>query len=80
MLHARKDYNDLKQLEKKIPQEEPVFLIRGQDLAGAETLRFWARKNLEVGGDSELSFLAEAHALRMERWHLHKTADMKHKE
>lgn len=80
MLHARDDYNNLSQLDKKIPKDEPVFLVRAQDKASAETLRFWARKNLELGGDVELSVLAEGHALRMERWHLKKNADLNHKK
>jgi predicted lipid carrier protein YhbT len=79
MRHARNDYNNLSQLDKKIPQDEPVFLVRAQDKASADTLRFWARRNLELGGDIELSCLAESHALKMERWHIKKSADLKHK-
>lgn len=79
MLHARSDHNQI-DLDKKIPENEPVFLIRAQDMASADTLRFWTRKNLELGGDIELSTLAEAHALRMDRWHIKKLADLKHKK
>lgn len=31
MKHARADYNRLQDPEGKIPMEEPVFIIRGQD-------------------------------------------------
>ena len=78
MKHARPDYDNVNALNKKIPQDEPVFLIRAQDMASADTLRFWARRNLELGGDTELSILAEGHALRMERWHIKKAADLSH--
>jgi len=32
MLHARKDYNErVQDTAKQIPEDEPVFLLRGQD-------------------------------------------------
>ena len=40
MKHARQDYNDrFQDAAEKIPDAEPVFLIRGQDQAAPEALR-----------------------------------------
>lgn len=75
MLHARKDYQDLEALDKKIPAKEPVFLIRAQDLAGADTLRFWAQRNAELGGSAELTKAAIQHAEKMDKWPKKKLAD-----
>ncbi len=39
MKHARKDYDRIQDTVGKIPENEPVFLIRGQDLAAPAALR-----------------------------------------
>ena len=44
MLHARKDYNGIKDLNGRIPVDEPVFLLRAQDEVAVEVVRFWANK------------------------------------
>lgn len=76
MLHVRKDYQDLIELDKKIPRNEPVFLIRAQDLAGADTMRFWAQRNAELGGSAELTKAALQHAAKADRWPKKKLADL----
>lgn len=68
MKHARDDYNRIQDPEGKIGADEPVFLIRGQDISGPETLRFWADENVRNGGDLTLSTKAEQWADRMESW------------
>ena len=75
MKFGRPDYN-LKVLEKKIPANEPVFLLRAQDPAAAGAVRAWADKNEEAGGDSKLSELARKNADEMEAWQKKKPADM----
>lgn len=42
MKHAREDYNRIQDPSRKIPDDEPVFLIRGQDECAPGTLEFWA--------------------------------------
>lgn len=42
MRHAREDYNRFQDPSGKIPEDEPVFLLRGQDLLAPATLRCWA--------------------------------------
>ena len=75
MLHARKDYQDLEELEKRIPAREPVFLVRAQDLIGAATVRSWASMNAAAGGSAELTQSALQHAARMDAWPKKKLAD-----
>lgn len=79
MKHARNDYNRIQDPAGKIPDDEPVFLLRGQDVSAPATLRFWAEENHRNGGDVALSELAEAHADSMEEWqhiHFNKPADL----
>lgn len=42
MKHARPDYDRIQDPANKIPAEEPVFLLRGQDLLAPATLRHYA--------------------------------------
>jgi hypothetical protein len=58
-----------------IPDDEPVFLLRAQDVSAAQAVRFWATRNATRGGDASLSQDAEVHAARMEGWPIHKLAD-----
>lgn len=54
MKHAREDYNRIQDPAGLIPENEPVFLIRGQDLAAPQTLREWARVAEAYGADKEI--------------------------
>lgn len=78
MKHARSDYDRIQDPEGLIPEDEPVFLIRGQDQVGPEVLRYWADLHVANGGDSSLSASVDQHALDMEAWqaeHGKKVAD-----
>ncbi len=75
MLHPRKDYARIQDPAGKIPMEEPVFLLRAQDPAAANAVRFWASENLDRGGDKELSRIACEFADKMDAWPVHKLAD-----
>jgi len=68
MKHARNDYNRIQDPSGKIPIDEPVFLVRGQDVSAPETLEFWAEQNNRNGGDKKLSNLAIQQANRMREW------------
>ncbi len=76
MIHARNDYNRIQDPENKIPEDEPVFLIRAQDVVGARTVRAWAFFNREVGGSQSLTESALKQADLMEKWPKHKIADL----
>ena len=73
MKHARKDYDRIQDPAGKIPENEPVFLIRGQDAAGPATLRFWADEAELQGSSKEITNMVREHANKMEDWQLFNT-------
>ena len=80
MKHARPDYDRIQDPLKLIPADEPVFLIRGQDISSAEAVLAWANLNDLNKGDPEASRLARAHAQEMRRWVKKKPADLERPE
>lgn len=77
MQHARPDYNRIQDPDKKIPENEPVFLLRAQDQTAAATVRDWIGRNKQIAGhDPRAIRLAERQALRMDAWPVKKTADI----
>ncbi|MCK9435723.1 MAG: hypothetical protein M0Q12_00780 [Synergistaceae bacterium] len=79
MIHARKDYNRIQDPEHKIPDDEPVFLIRGQDIVAPEVVRQWAFRARKAGAKELIVEAALQQAEAMERWqrtHLRKIPDM----
>ena len=79
MLFGREDYNRrIVDKEGKIPEDEPVFMLRGQDPFAPELLLTWAMKLRISGGDPGMARDAESHAQRMIEWqksHKIKTPD-----
>ncbi len=76
MLHTREDYNRIQDPHNKIPDDEPVFLLRAQDRISDEVVRFWAELNDKYGGDSMMSQMAREHAAKMSMWPKRKMADL----
>lgn len=76
MLHARPDYNRIQDPLNKIPFDEPVFLLRGQDRTAAALVQAWADVNDKSGGDAAMSEMARVHAAKMEQWPTKKLADL----
>lgn len=79
MKHARDDYQRIQDPAGIIPEDEPVFLIRAQDLTGPDTVRAWARLQYSHKGNRDMALLAMRHADAMEDWqreHGAKVADM----
>lgn len=73
MKHARDDYNRIQDPAGKIPEDEPVFLLRAQDPAAADTVRFWASRVehlAEVAGKPvpDIVKVAREQADRMDEW------------
>jgi hypothetical protein len=69
MKHARGDYNRrIQDSENKIPEDEPVFLIRGQDHIGHAAVRAWAHLHRLNGGSDIVYLSAMRHADLMEGW------------
>ena len=81
MQHARNDYGNIQEITtngttRKIPADEPVFLIRGQDKVGAATVRAWADLAEAEGSDAEIVAIARQHADKMDAWPKKKVADL----
>lgn len=68
MRHARPDYNRIQDPTGKIPADEPVFLIRGQDLAGPTAVRAWAAEAERNGAALDIVSAAFTQARNMETW------------
>jgi hypothetical protein len=68
MKFTRDDYNRrISDREGKIPEDEPVFLLRAQDVYAPSTLRYYA-KLLEDDGNLEMAEELRAHARQMVVW------------
>lgn len=68
MIHAREDYNHIQDPSGKIPEDEPVFLLRGQDKFAPALLCEWAKQLMEAGGDMSMALEVVAHAIKMHDW------------
>lgn len=70
MLHAREDYNRIQDPAGLIPENEPVFLLRGQDVFAPNLLRDWADK-IEATETIDSMIMADMvrdHADLMKEW------------
>jgi len=76
MIHARKDYSRIQDPDKKIPIDEPVFLLRAQDQVAADVVRYWVYLHERNGGAMNIAILAQEHADLMDEWPIHKPADL----
>ena len=68
VIHAREDYNRIQDPAGKIPIDEPVFLIRGQDIAGPDTVEEWAKIAEKQGAKSDIVEAARGQAEAMRIW------------
>ena len=68
MKFTRADYNKrIVDKARKIPADEPVFLLRGQDRYAPDTLRFYANMVAE-NGNNEMAEELRSHARNMLLW------------
>lgn len=51
MIHARSDYDGIQDASGKIPEDEPVFVLRAKDITAPWLVREWSRLVDERGGD-----------------------------
>ena len=56
--------------------QEPIFVIRGQDQVGAAAVRAWAHMHRLNGGSDIVYASAMRQADAMEAWPIHKAADL----
>ena len=80
MIHAREDYNKrIQDSEGIIPTDEPVFLLRGQDVTAPLVVEFWADRAEKAGALPNIVAAARRQAFDMLTWqrlHLVKVPDM----
>lgn len=77
MKHARDDYNRIQDPANLIPEDEPVFLLRGQDRTAGQIVRLWAAAQKHFPQyDPKAVALAEQWANTMDAWPVKKTADV----
>lgn len=65
MRHAREDYNRIQDPEGKIPDDEPVFLLRGRDPLAFKAVMFYARLCEDAGLDPMMVEVCRSHATEM---------------
>ena len=75
MKHARTDYDRIQDPSGLIPADEPVFLIRGQDVSGGDAVRAWAALAYAQGASDDICTIAREHAAKMDAWPKKKVAD-----
>ena len=79
MKHARSDYDRIQDPAGLIPEDEPVFIIRGQDAAAPSTVEFWAAAAAGRGAKQDIVTAAYRQANLMRDWqreHASKIPDM----
>jgi hypothetical protein len=77
--HARADYDRIQDPAGLIPEDEPVFLIRGQDINAPHTLLDWADRAEKNGAAATIVKAAREQAVEMVLWqkrHAAKVPDM----
>lgn len=68
MIHAREDYNRIQDPDDKIPEHEPVFLIRGQDAAAIPALNAWIAAATELGASPDIIKRVQDHVMAIREW------------
>ena len=77
MKHAREDYNPrIQDSAGLIPDDEPVFLLRAQDVNAALLVDIWALLAARAGCSAEIVAMAREHATRMHDWPVKKRPDL----
>ena len=74
MLHARKDYNErVQDSANLIPEDEPVFLLRGQDALAIGAMKAYLKACQDHGTDNAKA--TEEHLQKMMDWKVKKMPD-----
>lgn len=75
MKHAREDYNRIQDPAGLIPEDEPVFLLRGQDRLAWHVVKIYAFC-CELVGNWEMADLCSKWSKEMKNWPVKKTPDL----
>lgn len=77
MKHAREDYNRFQDPDGLIPEDEPVFILRGQDKIAWHIVKIYAFCAELAGASEDLVNRCYAHAKLMKAWPTKKVPDLK---
>ena len=75
MKHARPDYDRFQDPAGLIPEDEPVFLLRGQDKLAWHIVKMYGYC-AELVGRHDIAKLCKAHAKLMRDWPVKKVPDL----
>lgn len=79
MKHPRTDYDRrIQDSANLIPSDEPVFLLRAQDMLAADAVDFWADALESNDGDPDTVEAVRDWAQRMRAWNPKKMPDTPH--
>ena len=79
MIHARDDYNNgrIRDCKGKIPADEPVFLLRGQDPFAVDMINHYINLHIEHYGPGTIIVQQlEQHIQRVIKWPVKKKTDL----
>lgn len=77
MIHAREDYNRIQDPEGKIPDDEPVFLLRAQDELCVATILYYIRCRMDrYGTEDEIAEKLIGFIHQVQDWKPKKKADL----
>lgn len=68
MKHARADYDRIQDPAGKIPDNEPVFLLRGQDISAPWAVEEWIKHAKANGARPDIIAAAREQLARMNDW------------
>lgn len=68
MKHARTDYAPIQDPRGLIPEDEPVFLLRAQDVTAPDVVEYWAIKARAFSAKENIVKAAREQAARMREW------------
>lgn len=68
MIHARPDYNRIQDPAGLIPADEPVLLIRGQDILAPEMAAYYRNLTRDMGGDEDVLNYVMDQEVRIQEW------------
>ncbi len=76
IIHASNKFARIQDPENRIPADEPVFLLRGQDVLAEDTLTFYLDAyKLQPGASAEIIESLEAQLRAIQNWPKKKVAD-----
>lgn len=68
MKHARDDYNPIQDPRGLIPEDEPVFLLRAQDVTAPAVVEYWIMKAGDAGALRNIINAAKEQVDAMRKW------------